>query len=64
MKLPTLRIAGTLALATAVLNGASAGALERQLQAPSGIVCTTAVEPVCARDKTGTLRAHPESLDS
>ena len=55
MKLPTLRIAGTLALATAVLNGASAGALERQLQAPSGIVCTTAVEPVCARDKTGTL---------
>ena len=64
MKLPTLRIAGTLALATAVLNGASAGALERQLQAPSGIVCTTAVEPVCARDKTGTLRDYNNACEA
>ena len=64
MKLPTLRIAGTLALATAVLNGASAGALERQVQAPSSIVCTTVVEPVCARDKTGTLREYNNASEA
>ena len=41
-----------------IANGASAGALERQrqVQVPSSIVCTTVVEPVCARDKTETLR--------
>jgi hypothetical protein len=59
-----LRIAGTLALATAVLNGASAGTLERQVQAPSGIVCTTVVEPVCARDKTGTLRDYNTACEA
>jgi hypothetical protein len=66
MKLPTLRIAGTLALATTVLNGTSASALERQrarqVQAPSSIACTTVVEPVCARDKTGTLKGLQQCL--
>ncbi len=68
MKLPTLRIAGTLALATTVLNGTSASALERQrarqVQAPSSIACTTVVEPVCARDKTETLRDYNNACEA
>jgi hypothetical protein len=63
-----LNIAGTLALATAVLNGASGAALvrqgERHVQAPSSIACTTVIEPVCARDKTGTLRDYNNACEA
>jgi hypothetical protein len=49
-----------------IANGASAGALERQrqVQVPSSIVCTTVVEPVCARDKTGTLRDYNNACEA